>query len=119
MRINKIIYYMKLNLCIKFFVEFIRKNFYIEFGNEMINDILYLFIKFYYFENFNEKSWNSLYVNESEEMGREGERVFFEYCSEGWYLWWVIFFKVYIKILYFCFFENFDIVVYFFRVKIV
>ena len=59
------------------------KNSHIELGNETIKDTLHSFIKLHHPENSNEKSRNSSYVNESEEMGREGERVLFEYCSEG------------------------------------
>ena len=74
---------MKSNSCTKPFAEFIRKNTHIELGNETINDTLHSFIKLHHPENSNEKSRNSSYVNESEEMGREGERVLFEYYSEG------------------------------------
>ena len=64
---------MKSNSCTKPFAEFIRKNSHIELGNERINDTLHSFIKLHHPENSNEKSRNSSYVNESEEMGREGK----------------------------------------------
>ena len=79
---KKITHHMKSNSCTKPFAEFIRKNSHIELGNERINDTLHSFIKLHHPENSNEKSRNSSYVNESEEMGREGERVLFEYYSE-------------------------------------
>ena len=111
--------HMKSNSCTKPFAEFIRKNSHIELGNERINDTLHSFIKLHHPENSNEKSRNSSYVNESEEMGREGERVLFECYSEWWYLWRVILSKAYTKILYSCLFENFDTVVCSLRAKIV